>query len=40
MFKQARQVGRPVLRYPQDAPMRVFEPPQMDEMPGIHVEFE
>ena len=40
MFEQARQVGRPVLRYPQDAPMRVFEPPQMDEMRGIHVEFE
>jgi hypothetical protein len=40
MFKQARQVGRPVLRYPQDALMRVFEPPQTDEMPGIRVEFE
>ena len=40
MFKQARQVGRPVLRYPQDALMGVFELLQVDEMPGIRVEFE
>lgn len=40
MFMQTRQVGRPVLRYPQDALIRVFELPQMDETPGIHVEFE